>query len=269
MYLRMISFCRKAFFLMCICQTNFETTGFAQIVHKSIQVACGDAMIDFAQTSVGKKNAIQWVHVHKNEITAVEAMQSILNNGYNGHFVTLDHKGDRYLRFAKKQKMFVADPNRIFSTKGAKATLQSNGAYTKQALAEIEQLSKVFLDSFVIGKQFIVALHNNSDEGGLHINSYLASGVYEKEAAKVFVQPDADADDFFYTTDERIFTALKNKGFNILLQNNNEVTDDGSLSVFCGKYGIAYVNIEAQMGHLEEQKRMIKAVYEVIASLGL
>jgi hypothetical protein len=35
------------------------------------------------------------------------------------------------------------------------------------------------------------------------------------------------------------------------------MTDDGSLSVYCGKLGIPYVNVEAQHGHLVRQLKML------------
>jgi D-alanyl-D-alanine dipeptidase len=52
---------------------------------------------------------------------------------------------------------------------------------------------------------------------------------------------------------------------NVVLQDNRQVTDDGSLSVYCGKWGIPYVNVEAQHEHLEQQLQMLKVLLRIIA----
>jgi hypothetical protein len=59
-----------------------------------------------------------------------------------------------------------------------------------------------------------------------------------------------DEDDFIYTTSVYFFRKLKDAGLNVVLQNNDSIGDDGSLSVLCGKTGRSYINIEAEHGHL-------------------
>jgi hypothetical protein len=164
-------------------------------------------------------------------------------------------------------QQFKFDPNRIYTPKGLEATLRKNGAFTQQGFRAADKLAQYFIKKHVAGNKLVIALHNNSDGGGLHIKSYLPGGEYANDASEVNVNEAEDPDDFFYTTDKRIFDYLKAKGFNILLQNNATVTDDGSLSVYCGYKGMAYLNIEAQLGHLAEQKRMMLAVYEMIEEL--
>ena len=39
----------------------------------------------------------------------------------------------------------------------------------------------------------------------------------------------------------------------MILQDNENCIDDGSLSVYCGKRNIPYANVEAEDGHLTEQ----------------
>jgi hypothetical protein len=207
------------------------------------------------------------VHVHENETTAVAAAKSLIDSLDKGCFVTWKHTGDRYVSYNLQGKKFKYDPNRIYTAKGLEATLKGNGAFTKQGFKAAQQLATFFIGKYVDSNKLIVAMHNNSDGGGLHIKSYLPGGEYANDASEVNVNEAADIDDFFYTTDKRIFDYLKAKGFNILLQNNATVTDDGSLSVYCGYKGMAYLNIEAQQGHLNEQKRMMLAVYEMIDEL--
>jgi hypothetical protein len=50
-------------------------------------------------------------------------------------------------------------------------------------------------------------------------------------------------------------------GYNVVLQNNTTVEDDGSLSVYCGKNRISYINFESESGHFEEQIKMITEIY--------
>jgi len=48
------------------------------------------------------------------------------------------------------------------------------------------------------------------------------------------------------------------------LQNNKSVTDDGSLSVFCGNEKIVYVNIECEFGHYTEQESMLEKIIKIL-----
>jgi hypothetical protein len=75
-----------------------------------------------------------------------------------------------------------------------------------------------------------------------------------------------DADDFVYTTEEKIFDYLKEKKINVVLQDNIHCVDDGSLSVYCGKHHIPYINIESQEGHRRPQLEIIDALNEMIQS---
>lgn len=224
----------------------------------------GSTTIRFQQFCGQPQPGISWLHVHENETTAVATAKALIDSLQLGCFVTWQHSGDRYVSYQLAGKQYKFDPNRIYTPKGLAATLKANGYYSTKGYKAAQQLADAFIAKYVAGNRLVIALHNNSDSGGLHIKSYLPGGDYANDAAEVFVNETADIDDFFYTTDKRIFDFLKAKGFNILLQNNATVTDDGSLSVYCGKQKMAYLNIEAQHGHLAEQKAMMLAVYEMI-----
>ena len=56
----------------------------------------------------------------------------------------------------------------------------------------------------------------------------------------------------------RLYGLFTPTGFNVVLQNNANVTDDGSLSVYCGQREIEYVNVEAQHGHRGANRKMLK-----------
>ena len=53
---------------------------------------------------------------------------------------------------------------------------------------------------------------------------------------------------------------LKDENINVVLQDNENCFDDGSLSVYCGKKQIRYANVEAEEGHLREQVFLIEIV---------
>ncbi|MCU0333704.1 MAG: hypothetical protein MUF62_01495 [Chitinophagaceae bacterium] len=223
-------------------------------------VKLGNTLIQWLQFCSHPSPGISWVHVHENETTSVAATRALIDSLGKGCLVSWRHSPDSL----QPQRY---DPNRIYTPEGLKKTLQANGAYSKPGFTAAQRVARQFISKYVDGNRLVVALHNNSDGGGLHIKSYLPGGEYANDAAEVFVNEAEDIDDFFYTTDRRIFDFLKARGFNILLQNNASVTNDGSLSVYCGYQQMAYLNIEAQQGHLQEQKRMMLAVFDMIETL--
>ena len=113
----------------------------------------------------------------------------------------------------------------------------------------------------------VVALHNNAD-CNYSATQYLDGQELARDAADVHLEDGQDADDFFFVTEKRFFEALRARRFNVVLQDNRSVTDDGSLSVYCGQHGIPYVNVEAQDGHLQAQKTMIEALFDVLTATG-
>lgn len=109
----------------------------------------------------------------------------------------------------------------------------------------------------------VVTLHNNTD-GNYSVLSYLPGGAHAREAQEVHVVDGRDPDDFFFVTDRDLFERLAEKGFNVVLQHNDAATDDGSLSVYAGRRGKPYVNVEAEHGHLHEQVEMVRALYALL-----
>ncbi|MCU0396159.1 MAG: hypothetical protein MUF29_09625 [Chitinophagaceae bacterium] len=240
-------------------------TAFSQ--HADTVFSLGNQQVIFRQYGTPAQSDIRWLHVHENETTSVEAARALMDSLGTGSLVTWVHSGNRYVSYKLHGKDFKFDPNRIYTPEGLEATLRANGAWSRAGYRAAHKVANHFIKQYVDGNRLVVVLHNNSDSGGLHIRSYLPGGEYARDAAEVAVSDTEDMDDFFYTTDRRIYEYLKAKGFNILLQNNENVTNDGSLSVYCGYRNMAYLNIEAQLGHLQQQKRMMLAVYQMIEEL--
>ncbi len=213
----------------------------------------GDTTIILRITQYG--SGPRFIALHSNETTSVVAAKALRV----GTVLELTHSGGRNVSFGLGGKRYTFDPNRIFSATGIKKTLSQNGPYSKEAQKEVKKFSDwILIFLHAANTRQVVALHNNT-EGHYSVSSYLKGGSEAAAAAKVFVNPKNDPDDFFLTTDGSVFTAMSKQGFNVVLQSRRP-PDDGSLSVYCALNCRSYVNVEAQAGHSAIQKKMISAL---------
>ncbi len=159
------------------------------------------------------------------------------------------------------------DPNRIFTAVGVRATLEKLSSSSQPAEQEVARFGEQLIQQYQLDRvQAVIALHNNTDQR-YAASSYAKGQEYESDATAVHIEADSDADDFFFVTEQRFFEALTKQGFNAVLQNNETVTDDGSLSVYCAQQGVPYVNVEAQHGHLDEQIAMLEALFNMLEDM--
>lgn len=218
----------------------------------------GEAQIKVASSyKVG--SGLTFFNMHDNENTAVQAVEAILARE-GGRLIQFQHTGERNLSFGLNGKTFVVDPNRIYTDVGIRKTLETNSRYDEMAAAEVQHFARDVINDFDLNKgTLIVAVHNNTNEN-YSIKDYLPGRSMAKDAAQVQYQGGSDADDFFYVTDATFYEQLASAGFNVILQNNATVTDDGSFSVFCGNKRIPYVNVEAEHGKLGQQIKMLELI---------
>ena len=240
----------------------------AQLQRDSVGIYCCQPVLHFVQDCAAPQPGIIWVQIHENELTVPEVALKVLDSLQKGCIVRWQHVQTRNVQFVMNDSLYMFDPNRIFTPEGVVATLESQSRFDSAAAKYVEDLGKQFTGTFINQQRLVIAMHNNSDGGDLHIGSYASGGIFEADASEVNINPTLDKDDFFYVTDRRFFDYLGRKGFNVMLQNNATVTNDGSLSVYCGMRSIPYLNIEAQLGHEAEQKRMMIAVMDMISELG-
>ena len=240
----------------------------AQTTQEKLQIVTlgSDTRVIIAPMCKEPIPGVWFVHVHEDENTSVQAATECIDSLGKGCFVTLKHGMGRNISFSIDNFKFTFDPNRIYSENGRKATLNRFGNLSDSSLFAVAHLANVFTSTYIDSSRLVVALHNNTNDGGLTIQAYQKGGAFEADAAQVFINPAQDPDDFYYTTSERAFTYFKNLGFNVLLQNNETATDDGSLSVYAGEKGIDYINIEAQHGKKDQQKKMLLATMGYIHS---
>ncbi|MEO6590077.1 MAG: hypothetical protein ABIP06_12315 [Pyrinomonadaceae bacterium] len=229
---------------------NFE----AKVTSEIVEI--GDSKIEIVMHTSSKPKPI-YFRPHENENTSGIAVSEILKK-FGGTLVELKSKGVRNIDFLLSEKTFLFDPNRIFTIGGIEKTLGIGR--TNAAIDAVSDFVEILHSRFLTDKKLLIAVHNNTNGGQLSIETYKNN----PDAEKVFINPSRDIDDFFYVTDEKFFKFLMGKGFNVVLQNNVNVTDDGSLSVYCGKNGIAYINVECEHGHLTQQIEMLGAIQEII-----
>jgi len=218
---------------------------------------------------------VTFFNMHDDEDTAVRAAEKVVNE-YGGGLIELNHKGTRHVTFHLKGQDYRFDPNRIFSDVGIIDTLNSYDPaafnhiknfrdwFNEPAFGEVKRFREWLLQQYSLGEsKVMVAVHNNTD-GGYSVTDYLKGGKYEADAKKAVQAESKDTDNFFFVTNEGDYNRLALQGFNVVLQDNEKVKDDGSLSAYWGKKKkTPYINVEAQgkrqYNHLEEQALMISA----------
>lgn len=199
--------------------------------------------------------------LHNNEHTAIQTgLDYVSENG--GAFYQLINEGERNVSFELMNQRYLFDPNRIFTYRGREANLRMFKSLDKRTHDQVLQFAQFILNEIPFRKT-IVALHNNT-EGEYDLNEYRKGGKYYRETKAVHYNPDMDLDDFFLTTDETVYERLKNLNYNVILQNNSKVKDDGSLSVYCAKVNRKYINIETQFGHTGVQQEMLDVLEKVL-----
>jgi hypothetical protein len=242
------------------CQKKLPTEKF-KITEEVLQYKLGDRIIKLVVSKTSNRlPKFVYFNMHDDENTSVEATKEILKK-YGGTLLELQNEGKRLVNFPLKNQQFTFDPNRIFTETGVEKTLKNYGEYSIEAAKETNKFAtniKGFLKNF----RMIIAVHNNTNEK-YTIKSYEKDGEYGKDVKLVNINAANDIDDFFFVTEHGFFDFLKKKNQNAAFQDNENVTDDGSLSVYCGKNKIFYINVESEHGHLKEQTKMLESLQEI------
>jgi len=197
--------------------------------------------------------------LHHNEQTAIEEAKYFIS-GNGGMLYELENEKQRNITATIKGEKVVFDPNRIFTMRGRSESIKSK-TYRKSKLQYVLSFSWFILSAMPEDK-IIIAVHNNADEG-FSIHSYRKGGSLAKDAKDVYLNTAMDPDDFFLTTDEGIFEKIKNEDYSVVLQSKT-ATDDGSLSIYCGKISRKYINVETEHGHAYELKNMLRVIDEIL-----
>ncbi|HUR30615.1 MAG TPA: hypothetical protein VMZ69_04235 [Saprospiraceae bacterium] len=195
-------------------------------------------------------------NMHDNENTSALAGR-IISSNYGGQYYELVHSGDRNIGFANGEDSIWIDPNRIYTDTGIWLQLEKNNCTDTILFEYIAQWRDTLLTVLKISERsLVIALHNNTNQF-YSLASYMEGGEYSIDADTTYMGQIRDLDDFYFVTDPVIYETLSTGRYHVVLQANATVTDDGSLSVYCGKLGIPYINVEAQHRHLVRQVKML------------
>jgi hypothetical protein len=172
--------------------------------------------------------------------------------------------GKAFFILSETREVVVADglidPNRIFSSEGAKKNLHKynpNWSNKKKSsvLNALEDKRESFLNTILPEDGgLLIALHNN----------FKGYNVYQETSKSdtVSIKKNQNPRDFFLCTSREDFNILSKSPYNVVLQESYPEKDDGSLSWAALKWGVRYVNIEARLGWLSMQKKMLKYAHE-------
>jgi hypothetical protein len=230
------------------------------------QVKLSNTLIELRETEY-EGHAPTYVNLHEDEQTSVGAGHAAAAR-FGGRVIEMRSRGRRNLCFWLGLRAYCVDPNRIFTDVGTQTTLRRYAGDSARARNTVKDLREQVLKMLQKnGRTPIVALHNN-DGSRYSIASYRAGGLYATDAAQVAQRVENDPGDFFLVNRSAVFDALREAGFNVVLQ-SAVPSDDGSLSVWCQKEGIDYVNVEAVHGHREQQQKMLFALARILDSTHL
>ena len=199
--------------------------------------------------------------MHDNENTAALAGR-IVSKKYGGEYFELMHEGKRLISFQYGEDSIHIDPNRIYTDNGIWTQLQKNNITDTMVFKTVQSWRNSLLSILDIDhRELVIALHNNTNQK-YSFKSYMPGEEFENEAAALHKGSLNDKDDFYFVTDPHIMYLLETGRYNIVLQSNSTMTDDGSLSVYCAQKGIPYVNVETQQNRLIRQIKMLIFVFQ-------
>lgn len=235
--------------------------------------------------------SLEWVftHVHENEEAALEAALQIMPQS-GGKLVTLVHSfegsKERNITFRHNASTYQIDPNRIYTLDTCVLiktirVIEGKGSVDTEVIKIVQNLADSIW-SELVNYDYIIAVHNNKNESAQWIKSdwfskklepasfsivsYIKQNDFSSDSnlscSDIYINSEINDSEFFIVNQRRDFDRLLMKRFNVVLQNINPI-DDGSLSVFSSFQNKRYVNAEAKMGRIEEQKKMLALLLDL------
>jgi len=194
----------------------------------------------------------RYFHVHGNETTARELLYEHMRK-FKGTGFTVQSL-ERQVALGALE----IDPNRMFSREGAEKNLRRvnrnySEAAMQNALLYLERDRPKFVKAILPPEGgLLIALHNNGPGYSVQTEVPISD--------EVSLADPQNPREFMLAVNRDDFAILKTSPFNVVLQDKAPPDDDGSLSRLCTKLGVRYVNIEARLGNLEAQRRMLEFI---------
>jgi hypothetical protein len=229
---------------------------------KTILHKLGDKNISIKVIQYGQLVNTCCINLHDDELTAVKAARAVLEQK-GGILIKIENNAQRNISFPYKGVVYTFDPNRIFSRTGINGTLKANGKKNALAIIEVEKFAAQLLQLIPDTISCIIALHNNTD-GDFSVKTYQQGGKRQHDAKQVYADSWQDIDDIALTTDEILFNKMSTLGYNSILQDNEKVNKDGSLSVYYGELNKRYINIETQHGKTAQYGEMLSKLLFIL-----
>jgi len=236
------------------------TTGIS-VTERTIFYELAETVVPIKILQYGERTDILFINLHDDELTSVDAAKRILEE-HGGMLIEIENNSQRNIGFRLGRYFYRVDPNRIFSKEGIDKSLEQLGTSSPKAIDEVEKMGQRIIQLIPEETKCVIALHNNTPDL-FSVLEYAPGNKRSSDSKKVYINARQDPDDFFLTTDSYLYEKLADKGFNSILQDNKNCTEDGSLSVYCGKKNIRYVNCETEHGKSEQYYEMIRAIIAV------
>jgi hypothetical protein len=237
---------------------------YSQQTMETTHLNVGDSTLIINHQYIEKDSSVLFLNIHEDEQTSIESIREF-NKTKAVNFIFIEHNKTRRITFNIKNKKYSFDPNRIYTRKGRRNTIEPKHIFVSKSKAITKYIANHII-KLIENYDVIVTLHNNTDVN-YSIKSYQPGEDESENTAEVYVNDTWDPDDFIYTTEKIYFDYLKKEGVNVILQKKSGFVNDGSLSIYCGKKNIKYINIEAQKGHFNEQTKLIFIVDEMLQKL--
>jgi len=189
--------------------------------------------------------------IHGDEETARQVLLARMQRHRPGIAFLVTHQ-QRLVRWGALR----FDPNRILSGAGAERNLRALNpqlpeADLKLAMEWLERERGRLIRTLLPKRgRLLVALHNNQPGYSVHHEIPISD--------ETALNDPQHSHDFYLATHPEDFRRLVRSPFNAVLQVRKPVDDDGSLSRLAARVGARYVNIEALLGSLAKQTRMLE-----------
>jgi hypothetical protein len=229
---------------------------------KNIHHRLGDSHVTIQALQYGNSREFVFVNLHDNENTAVSSAKKVLEKR-GGLLLKISNNSKRDIRFKLSGKYYTFDPNRIFSPGGIDKTLRQYGRHSRQAARELKLFADRLVNLIPDEMECLVALHNNSDEG-FSVTDYLPGNEKAIDAKESYIASGQDKDDFLITTDSVLYRLLCSRNYNTVWQDNECVTQDGSLSVYFGQQNRRYINCETEHGKSAQYREMMEIIFHCL-----